>query len=186
MTAMASLANVEIWTSVISIRTLVTMKAKSAKILKHHILAFVMLVSNPKAINVLISTNVVISPTIVTRMLFVLTSPQIIAARVRKAMKVRFPKLPFDRFSKILRTLFVGDGFYCTIIDHCKSNPCPLTAVCSSSVAGPNCTCHEGYDTKTTLDKNGITVFEDCEKIPDPILKRNYTAEEERKKTYNG
>ena len=77
-------------------------------------------------------------------------------------------------------------GFYCTIIDHCKSNPCPLTAVCSSALDGPTCTCHEGYDTKTTLDKNGKKVFEDCEKIPDQILKKNYTDEIERKKTYNG
>ena len=89
MTAVASVANVEIWTSVISIRTLVTTKAKSAEIPKHHILAYAMLVSNPKAINVLVSTNVVISLTIVTRMPFVLTSPQIIDVLVKKAMKVR-------------------------------------------------------------------------------------------------
>ena len=72
-----------------------------------------------------------------------------------------------------------GQGFYCTIIDHCKSNPCPLTAVCSSSLAGPSCTCHEGYIIKTTLDNDGNTVFEDCEKIPDEILKASFLIDSE-------
>ena len=152
-----------------------------------------MLVTSLKVTNVSISMNVVTSLTIVILALFASIWLQIIAALVKKATKVQASRSVFvlwliscESYMEWIEETFSGDGFYCTIIDHCKSNPCPLTAVCSSALDGFTCTCHEGYDTKETMDKDGNMVFEDCEKIPDQIVKKPYTDEIERKKTYNG